>query len=871
MSTPQNRIAIIVDVDPQGRAAAGFARLNLQITNLNTVNVSAGASSYAAAERAGRGWSLASLQIAAAGAAVVAFGKKSIDASNDNAAAARQLVNSSVGVGQSLQANIALAERFRREFGLARADSQRLTAASAIFAQGAGAPDRAEAFTRGLANLAAARGIQQDKLVEIVGQLQAGIDEATDRLFGKNPSVIQAEYAASIGKTLSGLTDLEKRYALFEAVIRDGTFFNGAAATKLAETNGQIELAQARFSDLTATVGDAVVQNGAFNDVLQSTLLLLGQITDPTKAGQVQDAQQAANDAVDSFAGQFTIRIRQTATLLYGVGQFFLDAAGVFAGLIKDLPEVGPFGSEDPIFGKDKFFGNTRDALDRLKGNTGENDAARASAEDRLRSETVERVNRTNAKIIDAEKKANDRRAQLAATGAAKAVTDAAKAEADAQDKAKAEGERKGFERQREALQILRGLRTEAEGILKDIAGMVGNDNPFVRIFVEGDRAAELLEKRFALFGDEAIAKMKQIQAAAQETAVLNARLESQGKRSDLLAEAARLARGLPFGQISEGDQNRLDIVIARLDDVERARKFGAQGQDVRGGLAFAEGMLFRFAEQDRQRQEAADRRTISNFGGRAPGAEGRAALEREAQREAERRQTALQTRQFADLTGFRREFAGLSAEVQKRAQGEVDTRLIGLFNSLDERARRTILSGRAPGAQSQFAAAFDRESRRGSDAVRAAVERAQLAEDTIARIRSDVSEVQRIASGSNAPDRAAQLDKAIIARTRELSDAQLTPDLRRARINSLEREAKRESDREKQAADEIEKWQKFRDELLKGIDNLTKQVKDKNESAIVEIRNKSAAFVDEDLLGEKPKPVVKQKKTGGSGLPTGQ
>lgn len=825
MAQATNRIDVIVEIDAQGRAAAALTRLHIQVTTLERANASAGHASAAAAAASQRSWGLASLQIAAAAAATVAFAKKSVDASNDAAAAQRQLINASVGVGESFRDNINFAEQFRKEFGLARTEAQRLTGASAIFAQGAGAADQAQLFQRSLADLAASRGLQQSKLVEIVGQLQAGIDEATDRLFGKNPSVIQAEYAKSLGTTLGALTDVQKRYALMEAVIREGSFFSGAAAAKLRDTNGQIELAEARFSDLAARIGDAVVQNGAFNDVLQSTLLLLGQLTDEANSQEILDPAIEAQKAVDSAAGQITTRVRQAATLIYGVGQFFVDAIKTVFTFANEATEFRFLGFDE----NGEFFTQTRESLASLTRNAQENDAARANSENRLREETVARVERHNQRIIDADAKAAERRKGLAAQTGEQTAKAEAEAAATTREKAEAEAARKQFERQQQALQLLRALRTDAEGIVSDFT-RAASDNPFVRIFTEADAAAEKLQKRFALLGNDAIERMRRVNDAARETALLAARLESQFKQNDLTREAGRLRRGLAGFETTATDAARMDVINASIEAAEKIPDFLRQAANL--------------TERRRDFMTPLDREREARF--------------------------AFQD-QLAELARIRASFQFDTAAGRRTAQNAIDERLIGLTGSIDLRQVNDPLVRFARGER---AAAFTRQAEAQRQNIRDAFERMRIGQETAEAARRDVEDARRLAARSGAPDadRMRELDKAILARTSQLSDRELTPDLRRARIQSLEREARREAELERAAADEIKAAQEFRTELLTKIDDLTAQVKDKNEHVILDIRNKSNAFVDDDLLGEKPKPAPRKKKGGqGGGSPTGQ
>ncbi len=197
------------------------------------------------------------------------FFRESIGAAQELANAQRFLASASYLTGTALEQNAAIAERLRTEFGLTRADAQALVATSLNFTAAAGQIEKTEQFVRALGDAAIASGRPVSELKEILNQLQAGSDEATEKLFGgKQPSQIYAEYAATLGTTAAKLDAVQKKQALLNEVIKRGELVAGAGADKLKTTAGALEQLDSLLTDLRASVGQAILDNQVFADAV---------------------------------------------------------------------------------------------------------------------------------------------------------------------------------------------------------------------------------------------------------------------------------------------------------------------------------------------------------------------------------------------------------------------------------------------------------------------------------------------------------------------------------------------------------------------------------------------------------------------------
>lgn len=107
-------------------------------------------------------------------------------------------------------------------------------------------------------DIGAARGLNANETLKAVQQAILGIDEGTDKLFGKNPSVLYEEYAEKIGKSAGKLSDQEKAMALLDATMEGGERVKGAYLEYLNSAAGQQDLMNQRIEQSQVAFGAAL-------------------------------------------------------------------------------------------------------------------------------------------------------------------------------------------------------------------------------------------------------------------------------------------------------------------------------------------------------------------------------------------------------------------------------------------------------------------------------------------------------------------------------------------------------------------------------------------------------------------------------------
>lgn len=172
--------------------------------------------------------------------------------------------------GIPLQQLTALANEGRSAFKLSSGVANEFAAEVGKLAEKAGDTTKAKDALAAFLEIGAARGMSSAQTLQAVQQAILGIDEGTDKLFGKNPSVLYAEYADKIGTTAGKLTDQQKAQALLDATVTGGLRVQGTYAQYLETSAGRQE-------QFTNAVQEAQVSFGRALDPLRLMSLELGQ------------------------------------------------------------------------------------------------------------------------------------------------------------------------------------------------------------------------------------------------------------------------------------------------------------------------------------------------------------------------------------------------------------------------------------------------------------------------------------------------------------------------------------------------------------------------------------------------------------------
>jgi hypothetical protein len=166
-----------------------------------------------------------------------------------------------------------IARQSRESFGFSERQANDFTIALAKLTAKAGDTSKTADAIGALLNVAAAQGLNAEQALQAINQAILGIDEGTDKLFQKNPSVIYKEYADAIGTTVGKLTDQQKAQALLAATMQASEIV-GDTYTKFLETGAGMQAdLTARTEEFHARVGALIRE--ALGPLLQSGISVL--------------------------------------------------------------------------------------------------------------------------------------------------------------------------------------------------------------------------------------------------------------------------------------------------------------------------------------------------------------------------------------------------------------------------------------------------------------------------------------------------------------------------------------------------------------------------------------------------------------------
>lgn len=196
-------------------------------------------------------WIAVSATIGAVGVAL----NRTFAAADAFDASQRRLASTAKLTGQNLGFLQTVAADANRELGIGARMANEYAIEVSKLAGKAGQIEKTSDAIRALLDLGAGRGFSAGQTLQAVQQAILGIDEGTDKLFGKNPSVIYAEFAAQVGLSASKMTDQEKALALLSAALSDGGKVVGAYTEYLASNAGQSERNRIKTEELAASIG----------------------------------------------------------------------------------------------------------------------------------------------------------------------------------------------------------------------------------------------------------------------------------------------------------------------------------------------------------------------------------------------------------------------------------------------------------------------------------------------------------------------------------------------------------------------------------------------------------------------------------------
>lgn len=462
--------------------------------------------------------------LTAATVAVVAGINSAIEAARSAADANRVLSSSATEAGLAYDVANEKAQKFAQQTGLSATQAKQTFASIVQASKVAGQTDDLDNIQRRLADLAAARGVAAQDLATLSQQILSGQDEALNRLGLADPSKLAKEWADAHGRTVESMTQAEQVASRLDAVVRKGALFDGSAESRLNSVEGQMIRTEAAMDNLTAGVGQGILANKEFRDLLGEVNRALASISVSSdevrkKLAQGISPEQIAKEQVGSFS-------RQTDLLKAGLTALPASFALAF----------------------DSLTGDSETALNRfraaLQPGKLRQDELTEGIKNQQRLMDLQNQEAADQKIANAQR-VDDERRVLAAKQQQLEVAKQQKAEE---------------ERQRE----IRATFTDTRAFLDDINQRVNRDNPFVKLFSEADTVMDRMQKRFGAFGREFVDMMAKVELQANAMEQLAARIQSAQKVLDLQAEIRKLQFG-PTG-ISAEDQRRLSVFDRRIE-----------------------------------------------------------------------------------------------------------------------------------------------------------------------------------------------------------------------------------------------------------------------------------------------------------------
>lgn len=177
------------------------------------------------------------------------FAQESLAAFDAYESSMRKIEGTAKITGTPLAELTELASHAKTQFGLSSVQANDYATAVNNLASKAGFAGDKQKLLASMLDLGAAKGLTAAQSLQAFEQSILGIDEGTDKLFGKNPSGLWADYAEQIGKAPGKMSDLDKSMVLVYATMEAGGMVQGSYSEWLESAQGQQSLLTNRLND----------------------------------------------------------------------------------------------------------------------------------------------------------------------------------------------------------------------------------------------------------------------------------------------------------------------------------------------------------------------------------------------------------------------------------------------------------------------------------------------------------------------------------------------------------------------------------------------------------------------------------------------
>lgn len=230
----------------------------------NVVVQDIGGAARGAARVAGTGIPFRAAGPVIVGAAAFLEAKAALDAAKDAEEANRVLRESASRVGISYADAEKRAAAFGERAVLSANDAQKAFAELETFADSAGRSDKLEQFQNRITDLTTARGIKPGDIGDVVKGLNDLSGPTIEKLLNVKPDVFFERLAQSLHLTTDQLTDAQKEAAIFDETLRQTSLHAGETERHLNTLAGQNEQVSKTFADLELQIGKTLAPLAIF-------------------------------------------------------------------------------------------------------------------------------------------------------------------------------------------------------------------------------------------------------------------------------------------------------------------------------------------------------------------------------------------------------------------------------------------------------------------------------------------------------------------------------------------------------------------------------------------------------------------------------
>lgn len=665
-----------------------------------------------------------------------------------------------------------------------------------------------------LTTLQTARGETGNEFGKKLSAVAAGDVAAFKELTGLRANIVFDEYAASLGKLPSALSEVEKAHALMNKVIEAGANSAELAAQRMTSLDGKWTKFKATLGDFAADYGKALIAKYAFGESGEQTgqREYLEQTKGPGGPGRATsqteylaqirqfnvDTQKQATEVEAKRSGLISASLQAAISGLLGyvtsdsIGGSENLAARTLATLHPNVPwAIKPQGFEDP-----KTPEQERQRL--LEGRY-----AALEKESTVRMQGLDRGSRSGKTIVEQYKEAITAQAEFNSSTIGLDTNDVrviALAESYEMKLAPAINQARS-----QAL----ALQKEIEHGLSNYSNLLqlGGNNPYVKFFAEAEDAAQKAQEKYHALGDETVAVFTRLYQEEAKTHIFELKIGDTIKAMGLEFQAAQLSR--PFIEMS-GEIRRTTVLVNSLIETgQRAAQLTSVADKI-----------------DRVSRFRGDRLL---YGTDKPfGLEGT--------REGSGLDLAGQ--EYNRLRLLKAEF-GANPETAH----VVDQAINKLFESMPPELKNALLHGTRRGEFADFFGGANRgEAQYQQDEVKKVLARARAEREAIDEATKEVRALQGLTTERGPAGEAKRnlLRSNILGITGAIPREELTPELLKARITALSDEAQHRRQAENAAIQMVTQGASLQKFLESRADQLLAAIAAHDQTAIIRILNES-------------------------------